>query len=242
MTTTSGKRSVSVEHTVAFGLLTTLGLFALVLALGYGLFKEGARVGPGLVPAVVGAGTALIAGWELVATLRGRRASHDHGIAEVAASVSPASVGPVSPVEAAGEAVAPPVPPPPLSEGNIPPPPLSEANIPPPPLSEATAGGGAATPSAGPADGIDIFGRTASMRTRQLAVVFTALVVTVLLVPVLGFLVAFFVLSVFISAVVERRPWLPSAVISLLAVLAVYAVFGLFLNVPLPEGLLGIGG
>jgi hypothetical protein len=219
MTTTSGKRSVSVEHAIAFGLLTALGLFALVLALGYGLFKEGARVGPGLVPAVVGAGTALIAGWELVATLRGRRASHNHGIAEVAASVSPASVGPASPVEAAGE-----------------------AGMPAPPLSEATAGGGAASPSAGPADGLDIFGRTASMRTRQLAVVFTALVITVLLVPVLGFLVAFFVLSLFISAVVERRPWLPSAVISLAAVLAVYAVFALFLNVPLPQGLLGIGG
>jgi hypothetical protein len=34
----------------------------------------------------------------------------------------------------------------------------------------------------------------------------------------------------------------PSAVISLCAVLLVYAVFVLFLSVPLPTGLIGIGG
>jgi hypothetical protein len=214
MSAPSGKRSVSVEHAIAFGLLTAIGLYAFVVALGYGLFKEDLRVGPGLVPAVVGAGIALIAGWELVATLRGRRARHDHGIAEVAASV-----GAASPVEAAGE-----------------------AGVPAAPLAEATAGGGTASPGAVADDDVDIFGRTAATRTRQLWVVFASLVVAVLLVPVLGFLVAFFLLSVFISAVVERRAWLPSIIVSLVAVLAVYAVFVLFLNVPLPTGLLGIGG
>jgi hypothetical protein len=73
-------------------------------------------------------------------------------------------------------------------------------------------------------------------------VVFVALVLALLLIPLLGFLVSFFVLSLFISAVVERRAWLPSAVISLAAVLVVYAVFVLFLSVPLPTGLIGIGG
>jgi hypothetical protein len=67
-------------------------------------------------------------------------------------------------------------------------------------------------------------------------------VVAVLAVPLLGFLGSFFLFSAFISIVVEKRPWLPSLVISLVAVLVVYAVFGLFLDVPLPDGLLGIGG
>lgn len=213
MSSSSGKRSVPIEHAIAFALLTALGASALVLALGYGLFNEEGRVGPGLVPAVVSAGIALIAGWELIATLRGRRASHSSGIAEVAASV-----GPASPSEAAGE-----------------------AGTPVAPLAEATAGGGTASPGAA-TDDVDIFGRTAATRSRQLGVVFAGLVIAVLLVPVLGFLVSFFVLSVFISAVVERRRWLPSIVISLVAVLAVYGVFALFLNVPLPTGLLGIGG
>lgn len=216
MSAPSGKRSVSVEHAIAFGLLTAIGLYAFVVALGYGLFNEDFRVGPGLVPAVVGGGIALIAGWELVATLRGRRARHDHGIAEVAASVSPDS-----PAATAGE------PGDPAPAGSLP---------------EATAGGGTASPGAVLDEGVDIFGRTAATRSRQLMVVFASLVVAVLLIPVLGFLASFFLLSVFISAIVERRAWVPSIAVSLIAVLAVYAVFVLFLNVPLPTGLIGIGG
>ena len=173
MSTPSGTRSVSVENAIAFGLLTALGLYAFVVGLSYGAFNEDMRVGPGLVPSVVGAGIALIAGWELVATLRGRRASHDHGIAEVAASLNPDA--PASPDGEAGPAS---------------------------PLDEATAGGGTATPT-GDGD-VDIFGRSAKTRSRQLMVVFAALVVAVLLIPVLGFLVSFFVLSVFISGVPRK--------------------------------------
>jgi putative tricarboxylic transport membrane protein len=79
-------------------------------------------------------------------------------------------------------------------------------------------------------------------RTRRLLVVFGALFVAVLLVPVLGFLVAFFGFSLLVSAVVERRPWLPSALVALVSVAAIYAIFVLFLRVPLPGGLLGVGG
>lgn len=215
MSAPSGKRSVSVEHAIAFGLLTAIGLYAFVVALGYGLFKEDFRVGPGLVPAVVGGGTTLIAGWELIATLRGRRARHDHGIAEVAASVTPGT--PATAGEPGGPAPA----------GSLP---------------DATAGGGTASPGAGVEHGVDIFGRTAATRSRQLVVVFASLVVAVLLIPLLGFLVSFFLLSVFMSAIVERRAWVPSVAVSLIAILAVYAVFVLFLNVPLPTGLIGIGG
>ena len=210
MSAPSGKRSISVQHAVAYGLITAIGLYAFVVALGYGVFKENFRVGPGMVPAVVGAGILLIGGWEFIGALRGRRDDHTQGLAEIAAS---ATAGTAAPATTAGAVVA-----------------------------GAAGGGGSATPGAADDDDVDIFGRTAATRGRQLWTVFLSLVVAVLLVPLLGFLGAFFALSVFISAVVERRAWLPSVVISLVAVVAVWAVFALFLNVPLPTGLLGIGG
>jgi Tripartite tricarboxylate transporter TctB family len=98
-------------------------------------------------------------------------------------------------------------------------------------------------PGAGPApDDVDIFGRTPSERGRQLVTVCVALVVACLLVPLLGFLGSFFLLSLFISTVVERRNWIPSLIVSFLAVAAVYGLFVGFLGVPLPTGLIGIGG
>lgn len=210
MSAPSGRRSISVEHAVAYGLITAIGLLALVTAIGYGLFRDGNRVGPGLVPAVVGAGIVLIGGWELIGALRGRRDDHTHGLAEVAAS---ATANTAAPAARAGAVVA-----------------------------DTAGGGGSATPGAADDDDVDIYGRTSTTRARQLWVVFTALVVTVLLVPLLGFLGAFFLLSVFVSAIVERRSWLPSIAISLAAVVIVWAVFAQFLNVPLPDGLIGIGG
>jgi hypothetical protein len=235
MSDPSATRGVSKEQVVVYGLLTAFGLFALILALGYGLFKEEFRVGPGLVPAVVGGLIALIAGWELVATLRGQRTPHNRGLAAVvAASVGPAPVdaarggapgggtssggsasvdaGPVGTVASAGHSVAP------------------------------DDGPGAGSPERHDENDVDIFGRTPAMRARQLMIVFVALTVTVLLVPLLGFLVAFFLLSLFISAVVERRTWISSAIVSFVAVVVIYAVFVGFLDVPLPTGLIGIGG
>lgn len=221
MTGSPATRGIAVEQVVVYGLLTALGLGAFVMALDYGFLLEESRVGPGLVPGVVGALIALIAGWELIATLRGHRTSHDHGLAEiVAATVADTPQGGAS--------------------------------------SERTAPGGAPSgehahvaPDDGPADidgtgpgpdDVDIFGRTPQQRNRQLVTVFVALVVAALLVPVLGFLSSFFLLSVFISAVVERRAWIPSLIVSFVAVAAVYGVFVGFLGVPLPTGLLGIGG
>ena len=60
--------------------------------------------------------------------------------------------------------------------------------------------------------------------------------------PLLGFLFSFFLLSLFISAVVERRSWIFSAIVSFAAVAVIYLVFVVFLRVPLPAGLIGIGG
>jgi hypothetical protein len=165
MSAPSGKRSVQVENAIAFGLLTAIGGYAFVTALGYGLFKENSQVGPGLVPAVVGAGVVLLGGWELVGALRGRREDHSHGLAEVAASAISGS----STASSSGEAV----------EG-------------------AAGSGGSTSPGTAPDDDVDIFGRTAATRGRQLVTVFLALLAAVLLVPLLGFLGAFFLMSVFI--------------------------------------------
>jgi hypothetical protein len=221
MTAPTARRSIAVEQAVVYGLLTALGLGALVMALDYGLFLEESRVGPGLVPAVVGGLTALIAGWELTATLRGHRTPHDQGLAEVvAAAAVDAPQGGASSQSAA-------------------------------PGGPASGGSGSMSPDGGPVqilgpgpgpDDVDIFGRTPKDRSRQLWTVSAALVVAALLVPLLGLLGSLFVLSVFVSAVVERRGWVPSLVVSSLAVAAVYGVFVGFLGVPLPTGLIGIGG
>jgi hypothetical protein len=205
MTESPAKPGVAVEQVVVYGLLTALGLGALVMALDYGLFLEGSRVGPGLVPAVVGALIVLVGGWELGATLRGHRVPHDRGLAEIVGAT----------VEV------------PKPEGSTQSPDDGPVQV--------------AGPGPGP-DDIDIFGRTPKQRGRQLLVVSVALVAAVLLVPLLGFLVSFFLLSLFISAVVEQRRWLPSAIVSFAAVAAVYGLFVGFLEVPLPTGLLGIGG
>ncbi|MFD2090819.1 tripartite tricarboxylate transporter TctB family protein [Blastococcus deserti] len=221
MSGSPAKRGIPVEEAVVYGLLTALGLAAFVMAIDYGLFLEESRVGPGLVPAVVGGLIVLIAGWELIATLRGHRTAHDRGLAEVVAAAAVDS----SPGGASSESAAP---------GGVP----SDE-----PGTMSPDDGPVDIPGAGPGpDDVDIFGRTPRERTRQLWTVAAALLVAALLVPVLGLLVSFFVLSVFISAVVERRAWIPSLVVSFLAVAAVYGIFVGFLGVPLPTGLIGIGG
>jgi hypothetical protein len=217
------KRGIAVEQAVVYGLLTALGLGAFVMAVGFGFFLEESRVGPGLVPGVVGGLILLIAGWELIATLRGHRTSHDRGLAEIVAAAAPDA----TPSGASSERT---------DSGGVP-----------------SGDGAMMSPDDGPVelpgadtgpglDDVDIFGRTPKERGRQLVIVFAALVVACLLVPLLGFLGSFFVLSLFISAVVERRRWIPSLVVSFLAVAAVYGVFVGFLGVPLPTGLIGIGG
>jgi putative tricarboxylic transport membrane protein len=79
-------------------------------------------------------------------------------------------------------------------------------------------------------------------RIRTLWTVFGLLLIALLLVPVTGFLVAFGLLVFTVSAFVEKQRVVSAAVIALVATLVIYAVFVLFLAVPLPGGLLGIGG
>ena len=87
--------------------------------------------------------------------------------------------------------------------------------------------------------GTDVFGRTETQRVRQLRLVVLALPVAVLLVPLLGFLVAFGLLVLFVSAVVERRPPLVALLVTALAMACGYGIFAVFLDVPLPTGLVG---
>ncbi|MEV0613223.1 tripartite tricarboxylate transporter TctB family protein [Nonomuraea sp. NPDC050404] len=79
-------------------------------------------------------------------------------------------------------------------------------------------------------------------RIRTLWTVFGMLLIALLLVPLTGFLVAFALLVFAVSAFVEKQRVVSAAVIAIVAALVIYAVFVLFLAVPLPGGLLGIGG
>lgn len=90
-------------------------------------------------------------------------------------------------------------------------------------------------------DDVDIFGRTAPQRVRQLWIVAVALGVAIALVSVLGFPVAFGALVLFIATVVERQRLHVAVLITVAALVAVHLIFVMFLGVPLPEGMLGIG-
>ena len=92
------------------------------------------------------------------------------------------------------------------------------------------------------ADGgdLDIYGRTQRQRDRMLWTVIGIVLATVVLVPLLGFMLAFAAMLLVIAVVVERRKILPSVMVSVLTLAATYAIFVLFLRVPLPQGILGI--
>ncbi|WP_411374967.1 tripartite tricarboxylate transporter TctB family protein [Arthrobacter sp. MPF02] len=89
-------------------------------------------------------------------------------------------------------------------------------------------------------DDRDIYGRTQRQRDKMLWTVLGIIFATVLLVPLLGFMLAFAVMLVVVAVVVERRKILPSLAVSAVTLAATYAVFVLFLRVPLPQGILGI--
>jgi hypothetical protein len=182
-------RRIAVEEAVAYGFLTALGAYAFINAFDYPVFNEGNRIGPGLLPAIIGGLITVISGVLLVLTLTGRRAQHDHGLAEVAQSVAP-------------------------TRDEEP-----EAD-----------------------SDLDIFGRSAAYRMRQLQMVVVALVVAVLAVPLFGLLGSMALFCLFASIVVERRPWLSSVLITGASIAVIYLVFSVFLEVPLPSGFLGIGG
>lgn len=97
-------------------------------------------------------------------------------------------------------------------------------------------------PSDETANGVDRFGRSERQRVRIMWIVFGLLLVTLLLAPLLGFLPAFGLFVFVISKFIEHRPWWGSLLVAALAVVVLYVVFVLFLNVPLPGGPLHLGG
>jgi putative tricarboxylic transport membrane protein len=166
---TALSRVTQAGEVVAYGVLALTGAAAAITAVGYGLFVENGRVGPGLVPAT---GGALLAVLGVVLLLRAR-----------------------------------------------------------------VAGRPAEPPSV---EDVDIHGRDKAARVRHLWTVFGLLLLTIVAVNLLGFLVAFGAFVFVVSAWVERRRLLPSAVTTVVASAVVYALFVVFLRVPLPPGLLGI--
>ena len=218
MTGSPATRGIAVEQAVVYGLLTALGLGALVMALGYGFFLEESRVGPGLVPGVVGGLIVLIAGWELIATLRGHRTSHDHGLAEVVAAAD-AGHHPGRCLPGARRPGGAP-------SGDAPRCPRTTDPWRPRP------------PGRRPGlDDVDIFGRTPKERGRQLVTVFAALVVAVPAGPGPGLPRA----RSSSCRCSSPRSWSGAAgsrplIVSFLAVAVVYGVFVGFLDVPLPTG------
>jgi hypothetical protein len=74
------------------------------------------------------------------------------------------------------------------------------------------------------------------------AVVFGLTLAAVLLIPVLGFLVSFGLLVFALVAFVEEGRLLLGAGMGIVAVFLTWLVFVFFLRIPLPGGLLGIGG
>lgn len=93
--------------------------------------------------------------------------------------------------------------------------------------------------SSDPGADLDVLGRSGSQRVRQLWIVVVATPVAVLLIPLLGFLPAMGLLVLFVAAVVERRPPLAALAVTAVAVAAGYGVFVEFLDVPLPDGVVG---
>jgi len=89
---------------------------------------------------------------------------------------------------------------------------------------------------------VDMFGRTPAQRVRQLWMVTAGLLVALYLVGFVGLLPALGLFCLFASIVVERRPWLPAVVVTAISLAAAYAVFVVFLEVPMPTGYLGFGG
>jgi putative tricarboxylic transport membrane protein len=150
--------------------LATLGIAAVIVGAGYGVFDEGGLVGPGFMPVLAGGLMTLFGFLELGLNWRSR-------------SITGASAG---------------------------------------------------------TDQADVRGRTSRQRQQQLWVVFGLVLLALLLLPVLGFLISFGLLLFVCSYAVERQSLLPSLLVSVVSVAAIYGIFVAFLGVPLPTGALGI--
>lgn len=167
--------------------LAIIGVVAVVLGLGYGMFREGDEIGDGFLPVVLGAVITVLAVIDII-----QRMLRKDDVSDTIEEVMEDAIG--------------------VHLGE----------------------------TAEPQDSdIDIFGRTQRQRNRILLSVVGALVVAVLLASVVGLVVALTLLMIFVAVFLERRPWLPSVIIAVVAGATIWLVFEQFLKVPLPGGLLG---
>lgn len=69
--------------------------------------------------------------------------------------------------------------------------------------------------------------------------IFAGLIVFWLIADVIGFIAALWLLFLFVTGVLDRGRWLTKVVVATMTVSVAYAVFVVWLDVPLPRGILG---
>lgn len=90
------------------------------------------------------------------------------------------------------------------------------------------------------ADGLDTFGRTARQRNVTVVLIFAILFAAVLLTQVIGMLLSLTLMMFSIVVFVEKKPIVPSLLISAGVLVVAYLIFVQMLGVPVPQGMLGI--
>lgn len=86
----------------------------------------------------------------------------------------------------------------------------------------------------------DIFGRTHAQRGTAVIRIFAVMLGAILLTPVLGLLISLALMTFVILKVVERKGWVVSILVSLVALAVFHLIFAQGLNVPLPTGMLDL--
>jgi hypothetical protein len=77
-------------------------------------------------------------------------------------------------------------------------------------------------------------------QTRKVGFVFVTLIVTFLFVHLLGLAVSLALFAGFTMKTLGRHGWPLSAFVTLVTAVAVHAIFGYLLDIPLPKGFLGM--
>ena len=211
-----GKELPKTSDVVGTGLLAVLGLVAVIMGLGYGFLREDGLIGPGFMPVLTG-------GFILVASLAeiGRlylapKGSGSAGLGGVAEELSAEAATAQSAAHAESAAA--------RSEGAV---------------------GSVGADGADAADGTDgeerdTFGRTAAQRSRTVPLIFAILLGALLLTQLIGMLLSLALMMLCIVHLVEKKPLVPSLLMSAVVPGVAYLIFVQLLGVPLPQGMLGI--
>lgn len=189
-------------------------------SVGYGIFAEGGRIGPGFMPFVAGVALVAFSGWTCVEIAVGGRGATTSG--RSGTDVAGHAVAGEAPAGPAGDAVG--------TDG---------ADAAGAAGDGATVAGAAASGQAG-----SNAAESAHPRRTERKVVLVVLLAAgaATLVSVTGFLLAFGLLILVLLAAVEREPLWLAAGVSAAAVTVSWLVFVRLLGIPLPGGALGLLG